>query len=94
MCDTEWGGGSWGIVWDFLSLPQRGYTTGYVPDELDGKGKLLKSNDDRTEQQLERFRSGLGNINVLRPPSPRLPLSPPASLAVSSLSQPTSLAAG
>ena len=52
-CDTDWGGGSWGIVWDFLSLPQRGYTTGYDPQK-----------DDRTPYQLGRFIKGLGSINV------------------------------
>ena len=54
-----------GIVWDFLSLPQRGYTTGYVPDEVDSEGRVVKKNDDRTGAQLERFGKGLANINVL-----------------------------
>ena len=39
---------TWGVVWDFASLPQRGYTTGYVADEVDISGQLLQSNDDRT----------------------------------------------
>ena len=42
-----------GIVWDFMSLPQRGYTQGYDPDS-----------DDRTESELARFGMGLKNINV------------------------------
>ena len=44
---------AFGVVWDFLSLPQRGYTTGYSADE-----------DDRTPEQLERFGKGLKGINV------------------------------
>ena len=55
---------AWGIVWDFMSLPQRGYTTGYVPDECGDDGKIVKSNDDRTPYQLARFGSGLKGINV------------------------------
>ena len=43
-----------------MSLPQRGYTTGFVPDERDADGKLLKNNDDRTPYQLARFGKGLG----------------------------------
>jgi hypothetical protein len=42
-----------GIVWDFMSLPQRGYTAGYDPEH-----------DDRTPYQLARFGAGLKNINV------------------------------
>ena len=42
-----------GIVWDFMSLPQRGYSTGYDPER-----------DDRTPYQLARFGAGLRNINV------------------------------
>ena len=42
----------WGIVWDFMSLPQCGYTTGD------------KSKDDRTPYQLARFRKGLSSVNV------------------------------
>ena len=43
----------WGIVWDFMSLPQRGYTTGY-----DAKV------DDRTPYQVQRFSKGLKAINI------------------------------
>ena len=43
----------WGLVWDFLSLPQRGYTTGYDAER-----------DDRTDYQLKRFAKGLSSINV------------------------------
>lgn len=43
---------SWGIVWDFMSLPQRGRTAGFSAVE------------DRTPQQLDRFGHGLKNINV------------------------------
>ena len=42
-----------GIVWDFMSLPQRGYTSGYDPER-----------DDRTPYQLARFSAGLKSINV------------------------------
>ena len=44
---------AWGIVWDYMSLPQRGRTTGYDKDK-----------DDRTPYQLGRFGRGLGGINV------------------------------
>ena len=44
---------AWGIIWDFLSLPQRGYTTGYNA-----------ARDDRSPYQLARFSQGLGSINV------------------------------
>eukprot|EP00966_Prymnesium_polylepis_P038792 900203-Prymnesium_polylepis.1 len=43
---------TWGILWDFMALPQRGHTKGYSADE-----------DDRTPEQLETFRRWLGNIN-------------------------------
>ena len=42
-----------GIVWDFMSLPQRGYTTGYDA-----------ARDDRTPYQLQRFGKGLRSVNV------------------------------
>ena len=48
----------------FMSLPQRGYTTGYVPDECGPDGKVTKSNDDRTLYQQARFGKGLKAINV------------------------------
>ena len=38
---------AWGIVWDFMSLPQRGYTSGYNSER-----------DDRTPYQLARFGGG------------------------------------
>ena len=44
---------AWGIIWDFLSLPQRGYTTG-----------CNATRDDRSPYQLARFSQGLGSINV------------------------------
>lgn len=44
---------AWGIVWDFMSLPQRGYTTGYDA-----------ARDDRTTYQLQRFGKGLRSVNV------------------------------
>ena len=44
---------AWGIIWDFMSLPQRGYTTGYDA-----------ARDDRTQYQLARFSRGLGSINI------------------------------
>eukprot|EP00966_Prymnesium_polylepis_P033744 784358-Prymnesium_polylepis.1 len=43
---------TWGILWDFMALPQRGHTKGYSADE-----------DDRTSEQLEAFGHELGNIN-------------------------------
>ena len=48
----DWGVETWGVVWDFLSLPQRGYTTGFGPT------------DDRSPEQLARFGEGLKKINV------------------------------
>ena len=56
---------AWGIVWDFLSLPQRGYTTTYVPDVLDADGMVIMSKDDRTPYELVRFGKGLKSINVV-----------------------------
>ena len=44
---------TWGLVWDFMSLPQRGYTTKYDADH-----------EDRTDYQLKRFGNGLKHINV------------------------------
>jgi len=44
---------AWGIVWDFMSLPQRGYTSGYDKDR-----------DDRSPYELARFAKGLKSINV------------------------------
>ena len=44
---------TWGLVWDFMSLPQRGYTTKYDADH-----------EDRTDYQLKRFIKGLKQINV------------------------------
>jgi len=44
---------TWGVMWDFLALPQRGRTTGYDA-----------AADDRTPAQLATFRAGLGDINV------------------------------
>ena len=38
--------------WDFMSLPQRGYTNGYNEDE-----------DDRTGEESDRFKKGLKSIN-------------------------------
>ena len=43
---------AWGIVWDYMSLPQRGRTTGYDKDK-----------DDRTPYELARFMKGLKSIN-------------------------------
>ena len=51
---------TWGIVWDFMALPQRGYTTGYDPAQ-----------DDRTPEQLALFGKGIRTINEVsrRPPN-------------------------
>ena len=49
----DWGVPTWGLVWDFMSLPQRGYTTKYDADH-----------EDRTDYQLKRFIKGLKQINV------------------------------
>ena len=70
----------WGVVIDFVSLPQRGYTSGYVPDEMGPDGKVIKSNDDRTPYQLARFGGGLSAYTGSNPRPPYL--SPPASLAL------------
>jgi len=54
-CDSEAGGAgaSFGVFVDFMALPQRGYSTGYDADH-----------DDRTAEQIERFRRGLGTIGI------------------------------
>ena len=57
----------WGVVIDFMSLPQRGYTSGYVPDEMGLDGKVIKSNDDRTPYQLARFGGGLSAYTGFQP---------------------------
>ena len=44
---------TWGIMWDYLSLPQRGRTLGY-----DAAG------DDRTPVERARFGMGLSHINI------------------------------
>ena len=54
----------WAIVWDFMSLPQRSYTSGYVPDECGPDGKVTKSNDYRTPYEKVRFGKGLKAVNV------------------------------
>ena len=54
----------WGVVWDFMSLPQRGYTSGYVADVRGPDGKVVQNNDDRTPYQLARFAKGLKAVNV------------------------------
>ena len=56
----------WGIVWDFMSLPQRGRTTGYMADA-----------GDRSPYEIARFGMGLGSINV-RAHAACLCASPPA----------------
>jgi hypothetical protein len=43
----------WGIVMDFMSLPQRGYTVAYDPEK-----------DDRTPYECARFGAGLKSINI------------------------------
>eukprot|EP00966_Prymnesium_polylepis_P278662 6437905-Prymnesium_polylepis.1 len=53
-----------GIVLDFMSLPQRGYTTGYIADEFGPNGEVIKSNDDRTPYEQARFAKGLKAINM------------------------------
>ena len=57
----------WGVVLDFMSLPQRGYTSGYMPDEMGPDGKVIKSNDDRTPYQLARFGGGLSAYTCFQP---------------------------
>ena len=47
-----------------MSLPQRGYTTGYVPDVLGPDGTVGQNKDDRTLYQRMRFVKGLGKVNI------------------------------
>ncbi len=47
-----------------MSLPQRGYTTGYVPDVLGPDGTVEQNKDDRTLYQRKRFAKGLAKVNV------------------------------
>ena len=51
-CDGEHETTSFGIVWDFMSLPQHGYTRGFGDA------------DDRTDEERHRFGQALSNINV------------------------------
>ena len=56
----------WGVVWDFMSLPQRGYTTGYVADVMGADGTKIEDNDDRTPYQRAKFGKGLNGIKYVR----------------------------
>ena len=47
-----------------MSLPQRGYTTGYVPDVLGPDGTVEQNKDDRTLYLRKRFVKGLKKVNV------------------------------
>ena len=47
-----------------MSLPQRGYTSGYVADVFGADGKKIKDNDDRSEYERLRFNMGLKGINI------------------------------
>ena len=51
VCDRQ--NSTVGVLWDFMSYPQRGYSGGSDP-----------AIDDRSESQKARFRSGLSKINV------------------------------
>ena len=51
-CDCVGPEFTWGILWDFASLPQRGYSKGFDAAQ-----------DDRSDLEVGRFRSGLFNIN-------------------------------
>ena len=55
FCDGHGGGRcSFGVLWDFASLPQKGHTD----PTADPKA------EDRTPEQLARFRAGLSSINA------------------------------
>ena len=63
-CDESVGPNfSWGIVWDFMSLPQRGYsyTESIRRDSFATWGDRGK--DNRTQDENDRFRKGLTHIN-------------------------------
>ena len=49
---------TWGVLWDFASLPQRGYT------KPESSSMAHDAAEDRSALQLARFRLGLRNINV------------------------------
>lgn len=49
---------TWGVLWDFASLPQRGYTN------PESSSMAHDAAEDRSALQLARFRLGLRNINV------------------------------
>ena len=53
LCDEVGPTFTWGIVWDFMSLPQRGRTSTYDA-----------ATDDRSSEEVLRFVRGLTNINV------------------------------
>ena len=55
----------WGVVWDFMSLPQRGYTTGYVADVMGADGTKIEDNDDRTPYERVKFGKGLKAIKCV-----------------------------
>ena len=55
----------WGVVWDFMSLPQRGYTTGYVADVMGADGTKIEDNDDRTPYERTKFAKGLKGIKCV-----------------------------
>ena len=47
-----------------MSLPQRAYTTGYVPDVLGPDGTVEQNKDDRTLYLRKRFDKGWKKVNV------------------------------
>ncbi len=70
LCDMNGGEeATFGVLWDFASFPQRGYTAqpGRYTEHSAGDERFreLKPGffDDRTDDELSRFRRGLKNLN-------------------------------
>ncbi|CAK0854464.1 unnamed protein product [Prorocentrum cordatum] len=49
---------TWGVVWDFCAFPQRGYSA------RPGRDSALTDGEDRSEEEVSRFRAGLSSVNV------------------------------
>ena len=61
-CDEEGGEGcSFGVLWDFMALPQ---ACGGGGHDAEPASPNQTTGDARTPAQIERFRKGLGSINV------------------------------
>lgn len=53
---------TWGVVWDFCAFPQRGYSA--RPGRYSSEYSPLTGKEDRSDEELSRFRTGLNSVNV------------------------------